>query len=52
MTVWYSCICPRAQSLFGKKGKVGMVEVAALCKNCPISDIVNQIGGRHPLRQR
>lgn len=34
---------PKAQTLFHKQGKVGMVEVAALCKNCPIADIVDQI---------
>jgi putative ABC transport system permease protein len=34
---------PRTQKLFGKEGKVGMAEVAALCKNCPISEIVTQI---------
>lgn len=39
---------PKAQALFGKQGKVGMVEVAALCKNCPISDIVDQIGAAIP----
>jgi putative ABC transport system permease protein len=35
---------PVTQKLFDKEGKVGMVEVAALCKNCPISEIVTQIG--------
>lgn len=39
---------PKAQALFHKQGQVGMVEVAALCKNCPISDIVNQIGAVIP----
>ncbi len=39
---------PKAQTLFGKQGKIGMVEVAALCKNCPISDIVNQISAIIP----
>ncbi|MBM3299709.1 MAG: ABC transporter permease, partial [Deltaproteobacteria bacterium] len=34
---------PVTQKLFGKEGKVGMVEVAALCKNCPISEIVSQL---------
>lgn len=34
---------PRTQKLFGKEGKVGMVEIAALCKNCPISELVVQI---------
>jgi len=32
-----------AQSLFGKEGLVSMAEVAALCKDCPIDDLVTQI---------
>ena len=32
-----------AQSVFGKQGKVSMAEVAALCKDCPIDDMVEQI---------
>jgi len=32
-----------AQSLFNKKGKVSMVEVAALCKDCPIESMVKQL---------
>jgi putative ABC transport system permease protein len=39
---------PVAQKLFGKEGKVGMVEIAALCKNCPIEDIVSQISNKLP----
>jgi putative ABC transport system permease protein len=39
---------PVSQQLFGKQGKVGMVEVAALCKNCPISEIVSQIAEKIP----
>jgi putative ABC transport system permease protein len=39
---------PVAQHLFGKQGKIGMVEVAALCKNCPISEIVAQISEKMP----
>lgn len=39
---------PVSQQLFGKQGKVGMVEVAALCKNCPISEIVAQIAEKIP----
>jgi putative ABC transport system permease protein len=39
---------PVAQKLFDKEGKVAMVEVAALCKNCPISDIVEQISEKIP----
>lgn len=36
------------QKLFNKEGKVGMVEVAALCKNCPITEIVRQISEKIP----
>lgn len=32
-----------AQSIFGKAGRVSMVEVAALCKDCPIEEMVRQI---------
>jgi putative ABC transport system permease protein len=32
-----------AQSIFGKTGRVSMAEVAALCKDCPIEDMVRQI---------
>lgn len=32
-----------AQSLLGKEGKVSMAEVAALCKDCPIEEMVRQI---------
>lgn len=39
---------PVTQKIFGKEGKVGMVEVAALCKNCPISEIVTQISEKIP----
>ncbi len=31
------------QTLLGKKGKVSMVEVAALCSECPIDEMVAQI---------
>ncbi|MEW6112109.1 MAG: FtsX-like permease family protein [Thermodesulfobacteriota bacterium] len=37
-----------AQRLFGKEGKIAMAEVAALCHNCPISDIVTQISEKIP----
>jgi putative ABC transport system permease protein len=37
---------PVAQKLFDKVGKVGMVEIAALCKNCPITDIVDQLSNK------
>jgi putative ABC transport system permease protein len=39
---------PITQKLFGKQGTVGMVEIAALCKNCPISDIVKQLSEKLP----
>ncbi|MBI5522852.1 MAG: ABC transporter permease [Desulfarculus sp.] len=32
-----------AQGLLGKQGLVSMVEVAALCKDCPVEDMVEQI---------
>jgi len=32
-----------AQSIFGKAGQVSMAEVAALCKDCPIEEMVMQI---------
>ena len=32
-----------AQSLLGMEGRVSMAEVAALCKDCPIDDMVKQI---------
>lgn len=32
-----------AQHILNKKGKVSMVEVAALCANCPVDEIVKQI---------
>jgi putative ABC transport system permease protein len=35
---------PTAQELLGKQGLVSMVEVAALCKDCPVDDMVLQIG--------
>lgn len=37
-----------AQALFGKTGRVSMVEIAALCKDCPIEDMVLQISGALP----
>lgn len=32
-----------AQSIFNKSGRVSMAEVAALCKDCPIDEMVKQI---------
>lgn len=37
-----------AQHLLGKQGLVSMVEVAALCKDCPVDDMVAQIAGVLP----
>jgi len=34
---------PTAQRLFGKEGRISMVEVAALCTACPIEEMVRQI---------
>ncbi|MEJ2490852.1 MAG: ABC transporter permease [Desulfuromonadales bacterium] len=32
-----------AQTILGKQGQVSMVEVAALCHDCPVDDIVRQL---------
>ena len=32
-----------AQSVLGKEGRISMAEVAALCKDCPIDEMVKQI---------
>ncbi|MGD9044148.1 MAG: ABC transporter permease [Desulfobacterales bacterium] len=37
-----------AQSLFNKSGRVSMAEVAALCQDCPIEDMVKQISDALP----
>ena len=34
---------PVAQRLLGKEGRITMAEVAALCSDCPIEDIVRQV---------
>ncbi len=39
---------PKAQKLLGKEGKITLVEVAALCSGCPISDMVVQIAEKLP----
>lgn len=39
---------PVAQKLLGKSGKISIVEVAALCSGCPISDMVVQIAEKLP----
>jgi putative ABC transport system permease protein len=37
-----------AQSIFNKNGRVSMAEVAALCKDCPIEEMVKQISEAIP----
>lgn len=37
-----------AQALFDKSGRVSMAEVAALCQDCPIDDMVRQISDALP----
>ena len=37
-----------AQQLFDKSGRVSMAEVAALCQDCPIEDMVKQISDALP----
>jgi len=37
-----------AQRLLGKEGRISMIEVSALCADCPIDDIVAQISSRLP----
>jgi putative ABC transport system permease protein len=37
-----------AQTLLRKPGKVSMVQIAALCSNCPVEKIVAQVGGVLP----
>ena len=39
---------PKAQGLLGKKGKITLVEVAALCSGCPIGDMVVQLAEKLP----
>jgi putative ABC transport system permease protein len=39
---------PTAQRILGKQGQISMVEVAALCHDCPIEDMVKQISGALP----
>lgn len=36
------------QSLLNKPGQLSLIEVSALCKDCPIGDIVSQISERLP----
>ena len=37
-----------AQRLLGKEGRISMIEVSALCSDCPIDDIVAQISAKLP----
>lgn len=39
---------PLVQSLLGRPGAVSMIDVSALCRGCPISDIVSQIAAAIP----
>jgi putative ABC transport system permease protein len=39
------------ENIFGKKGKISIVEVSALCSDCPIDDLVTQISGVMPNAQ-
>jgi putative ABC transport system permease protein len=39
---------PSAQSVLDKPGEVSLVEVVALCKDCPVDDMVRQISGKLP----
>jgi len=36
------------QTILGKEGKVSMVEIAAFCRDCPITEMVLQIGEKFP----
>lgn len=36
------------QKILGKEGKVSMVEIAAFCRDCPITEMVLQIGEKFP----
>ena len=38
----------RVQSLLDKPDQLSLIEVSALCNNCPVEDIVNQIRARLP----
>jgi putative ABC transport system permease protein len=39
---------PEAQRILGKEGRISMIEVSALCADCPIEDIVAQISAKLP----
>jgi len=36
------------QKILGKEGKISMVEIAAFCRDCPITEMVLQIGEKFP----
>ncbi len=36
------------QAVLGKEGKVSMVEIAAFCRDCPITELVLQVAGKFP----
>ncbi len=36
------------QQILGKEGKISMVEIAAFCRDCPITEMVMQIAGVFP----
>ncbi|MGW8160662.1 MAG: ABC transporter permease [Desulfobulbales bacterium] len=36
------------QKILGKEGKISMVEIAAFCRDCPITEMVMQIGEKFP----
>ncbi|AFN74020.1 ABC transporter membrane protein [Melioribacter roseus P3M-2] len=38
----------KAQSLFSKGNKISLIEIAALCYDCPIDEIVSQISAKLP----
>ena len=38
----------RVQELLGKKGLISMVEIAAFCRDCPITEMVLQIAEKFP----
>ena len=39
---------PEVQSLLNRPGRLSLVEVSALCKDCPVEDIVGQIAQKLP----
>ncbi|HKQ05614.1 MAG TPA: FtsX-like permease family protein [Blastocatellia bacterium] len=39
---------PHVQSLLNKPGQLSLIEVSALCKDCPVGDIVTQISEKLP----